>query len=182
MKLSRKLQRVLIFLVIASTTTLLLISVVPLTLAQNRIPAPEIFPEPTTRPGPEPLPRPTTNPVEQPVERVTPAGECFPVASSRSSWLLPVPSNNPPVAKDDRYRNRVNIQQITINALANDSDPNCDRLTITSVTQGHYGSVASNPDGTITYTATTPAFDSFTYTISDGKGGTATATVTVTMY
>src|SRR5207244_8662496 len=46
-----------------------------------------------------------------------------------------------------------------------------------------HGSVAINPDGTITYTpaANYNGADSFTYTISDGHGGTATATVSVTM-
>jgi len=70
---------------------------------------------------------------------------------------------------------------VTINVLANDSDSDGDTLTITgSTTPAH---------GTATCTTTclyTPAngytgADSFTYTISDGHGGTATATVNVTV-
>ncbi len=45
------------------------------------------------------------------------------------------------------------------------------------------GTVAINPDGTITYTPNTNfnGTDTITYTISDGNGGTSTATVTVTV-
>ena len=74
---------------------------------------------------------------------------------------------------------------VTINVLANDSDPNGDTLTVTAVTQpasGH-GVVTINADGTLTYTQTVfvNGTETFTYTISDGHGGTATATVTVTV-
>jgi VCBS repeat-containing protein len=82
------------------------------------------------------------------------------------------------VAKNDEYR--VLEKQITVNVLANDTDPNCDRLWVISLTQGSYGNATINPDGTITYIVTTATSDSFTYTISDGKGGSAQATVTVT--
>ncbi|MBC7965167.1 MAG: tandem-95 repeat protein, partial [Fuerstia sp.] len=52
-----------------------------------------------------------------------------------------------------------------------------------SVTQGSHGSVVSNVDGTVTYTpaANFNGADAFTYTISDGNGGTATATVALTV-
>src|SRR5204862_5924279 len=56
-------------------------------------------------------------------------------------------------------------------------------LTVTGVGTPQHGSVTSHPDGTITYT---PALnyngaDAFTYTISDGHGGTVSATVNVTI-
>jgi hypothetical protein len=56
-------------------------------------------------------------------------------------------------------------------------------LVVTAVTQGAHGSVTLNADGTITYTPN-PGFsgnDSFTYTVSDGHGGTANGTVNVTI-
>lgn len=67
---------------------------------------------------------------------------------------------------------------ITLNVLGNDSDPNGDSLTITAVSQGAKGSVAI-ANGQVRYTpnATATGTDSFTYTVSDGKGGTSTATV-----
>jgi len=72
---------------------------------------------------------------------------------------------------------------ITINVLANDSDPDGDPLTVTSVTQASHGTVVNNGNGTVKYTPN-PIFsgmDTFTYTISDGHGGMDTATVTVTI-
>jgi hypothetical protein len=56
-----------------------------------------------------------------------------------------------------------------------------DTLSVSGVTQGANGTVTINPDGTVTYAL--PRFfggtDTFTYTVSDGHGGTATAVVTV---
>ena len=90
-------------------------------------------------------------------------------------------SNQAPVAVNDA----ITIQDknpVTVNILANDSDPDGDTLTVTSVTQGSKGSVTTNADGTLTYT---PAkrfknSDNFTYTITDGAAS-ATAMVTVTL-
>ncbi len=64
--------------------------------------------------------------------------------------------------------------------LANDSDPDGDPLSITSVQAAVHGTVAL-VEGNIVFT---PAADyhgpaSFTYTISDGQGGSDTATVTI---
>ncbi len=74
----------------------------------------------------------------------------------------------------------------TINVLANDDfAPDAgETLTITGVTQGANGSVAITGGGTtISYTPNADFFgsDSFTYTISDGNGGTDTATVSITV-
>ncbi|HEV8139098.1 MAG TPA: Ig-like domain-containing protein, partial [Pyrinomonadaceae bacterium] len=69
-----------------------------------------------------------------------------------------------------------------INVLGNDSDPDNDTLTVTGVTQGSQGSVTNNGTS-VSYTPNPNFFgsDSFTYTISDGNGGTDTATVNVTI-
>ena len=66
--------------------------------------------------------------------------------------------------------------------LSNDSDVEGDSLTITAVIQGANGTVTTDA-ASVTYT---PAenfngSDSFSYTISDGNGGTATAQVDVTV-
>ena len=58
--------------------------------------------------------------------------------------------------------------------VANDIDPDGDTLSIQSVTQGAHGTVSIN-GGNVSYTPDTAykGTDSFTYTVSDGKGGTA---------
>jgi hypothetical protein len=62
-----------------------------------------------------------------------------------------------------------------------DNDTTAWPLTITSTSTPGVGSVAVNPDGTVTYTPSAAYVDTdtFTYTVSDGHGETASATVTV---
>ena len=89
------------------------------------------------------------------------------------------PPNRPPVAIDDAA-STTPATPVTINVLANDSDPDGDPLSITAVTPPAAGTATIN-GSTIVY-APLRGFvgtDRFTYTISDGRGGTATATVTV---
>jgi len=72
---------------------------------------------------------------------------------------------------------------VVINVLTNDSDPDGGTLSIQSFSQGANGSVSNNGNGTLTFTPK-PGFsglDNFTYTISDGQGGTGSATVNVTV-
>ncbi|MBU0595117.1 tandem-95 repeat protein, partial [Candidatus Bipolaricaulota bacterium] len=89
-----------------------------------------------------------------------------------------VPVNDEPVAQDDSDTTNEDVP-VTIDVLANDSDPDGDSLIITSVGAAGSGNVANNGSN-VTYTPN-PGFngsDTFTYTIADGKGGTDTATVT----
>ncbi|WP_428623350.1 retention module-containing protein [Sedimenticola sp.] len=67
--------------------------------------------------------------------------------------------------------------------LANDTDAEGNPLTVTSFTQPANGTVTVNSDGTFSYThdGSETTSDSFTYTISDGQGGTDTATVNLTI-
>ncbi len=69
---------------------------------------------------------------------------------------------------------------VTLTVLANDTDPENDTLAVTAVTQGSKGSVTFDST-TVTYTpnANETGSDSFTYSISDGNGGSDTATVTI---
>lgn len=70
----------------------------------------------------------------------------------------------------------------TYHPTANDTDADGDTLTITSITQPTHGIAVLQPDGvTVLYTPTNGynGVDSFTYTISDGFGGTATGTVSI---
>jgi hypothetical protein len=71
---------------------------------------------------------------------------------------------------------------VDINVIGNDTDADGDHLYVTEVTSPGHGTAVISEDGTIiryTPDANYSGPDSFTYTISDGKGGTATATVNI---
>jgi hypothetical protein len=98
------------------------------------------------------------------------------------------PVNDPPNAVNDPgpYTVYLKAPALAIPVLANDTSlpDGPETLTITSVTQGSHGAVAITGGGTgLTYAATGSALglDVFTYTISDGHGGTDTASVQVTV-
>ena len=100
-------------------------------------------------------------------------------------------SNTSPVANDDSATTDED-SAITITAaqlLGNDTDADSDMLSITGIdTTGTLGTVSQNDDGSYSYNPN-GAFealndgdlgsDSFTYTVSDGKGGTSSATVNI---
>ncbi len=90
-------------------------------------------------------------------------------------------SNQPPKAVNDTATTTAG-QSVTLNVLANDSDPDGNTLTVTANTTPANGTV-TRKGGNVTYTpkAGFTGTDSFSYTISDGKGGTATGTVTITV-
>ena len=89
-----------------------------------------------------------------------------------------------PIAVADTYGN-VNTNSpytSTISVLANDTDPEGDRLFATVGTAPTKGTVTLNRDGSFLYTPTTANFigtDSFTYTATDGINTTTPATVTL---
>jgi Bacterial Ig domain len=91
-------------------------------------------------------------------------------------------SNKDPVAENETAITARGVP-VTVNVLANDSDPDGDPLEVVGVTQGANGEVALNDDGTVTYTPAEgfDGTDSFTYTVDDDHGGQATGTVTVTV-
>jgi hypothetical protein len=69
---------------------------------------------------------------------------------------------------------------VTINVLANDTDPNGDALTITAVSRPQFGGATTNGQ-TVTYTPNVgfAGQDSFSYFVSDGHGNTTAGSVTV---
>ena len=89
--------------------------------------------------------------------------------------------NGAPVANDDSATTGADTA-VTIDVVANDSDPDGDPLTVSSVTQGANGAVAIAGGG-VSYTPNGgfAGTDSFSYTVTDGQGGSAGATVTVTV-
>jgi len=92
------------------------------------------------------------------------------------------PVNDPPTAQDDAA-STVEETAVTINVLANDSDPDGDTLAVAALTQPANGSATLNADQSITYAPDSgfTGTDAFTYTAADGNGGEDTATVTVTV-
>jgi VCBS repeat-containing protein len=111
------------------------------------------------------------------------------------SGQLPELMNDPPLAEDDAAITDEDnpVTAAAPGVLNNDSDPDVgDTLTVTSVdTSGTGGAVTAwDADGNFTYDpngqfeylrAGNSTTDSFTYTISDGNGGTDNATVTITI-
>ena len=91
----------------------------------------------------------------------------------------PAPSNTAPVANKDVTGTNQN-KTITIDVLANDTDKDGDTLTLTGVGTPALGA-AKLEGGKIVYTSSSTfnVVDTFTYTVSDGKGGTATGQVEV---
>lgn len=94
-------------------------------------------------------------------------------------------SNQLPVAVNDDG-GVLKGYQTDINVLGNDSDPDGDPLTVVAVEHTGPGlaELSINPDGTVRYTSIHgfAGVDTFEYTISDGRGGTAKATVSVIVW
>ena len=92
------------------------------------------------------------------------------------------PIDHPPVAGADSATTTQGFS-VTIPVLANDTDPDNDPLTVASFTQPKNGAVVAGTNGALIYTPTSTFMgtDTFTYVVSDGRGGTATGTVTVTV-
>lgn len=88
--------------------------------------------------------------------------------------------NRPPVAANDSAQTPP-ATPVRIPVLRNDNDPDGDSLSVSSTGTPAHGTAALNSDGTVTYTpaAGFTGSDTFSYVISDGRGGTATAQVAV---
>lgn len=97
-------------------------------------------------------------------------------------FSVPSSCNVIPVAVND---NATTPEDVAVNifVLGNDTDANGDTLRVTSAGTPSNGSASVNSDNTIRYTprADFHGSDSFTYTITDGRGGSASATVFVTI-
>ncbi|MFZ3008748.1 MAG: Ig-like domain-containing protein, partial [Phenylobacterium sp.] len=97
--------------------------------------------------------------------------------------ILGDPSANlAPVAANDTATAEFNTAT-TVSPLANDTDANGDTLSVASVGSPSHGTTSVSSGTTILYTPTTgySGSDSFSYTISDGRGASATATISMTV-
>ena len=109
-------------------------------------------------------------------------GQVDAVRAVRSAKVLAGPANRAPVAAADAFSLPFNPGTRTLAVTANDTDADGDPLTIASATQGAGGKVAKTATS-LTYTPTRsgPFVDTVTYTVSDGRGGTAVGRVTVSV-
>jgi CshA-type fibril repeat protein len=98
------------------------------------------------------------------------------------SGQVTVSVNGPPVAADDAATTPED-QAVTIEVLANDSDPNGDALSVSISGAPAHGAATANGDGTVSYqpAADFVGEDAFVYTVEDGRGGSDSATVRVTV-
>ena len=93
--------------------------------------------------------------------------------------IVPQTTNRTPNAVADTATTGQGVS-ITLDVLANDTDPNGDALTITSVSEPQFGT-ATTDGQRVAYTPQVNFVgnDSFSYFVSDGKGGVATGSVTI---
>jgi len=103
--------------------------------------------------------------------------------STTTTTTTEAPANSSPQANNDAVEGSAS-RTFPVDVLANDTDPDGDPLTLTACSVSAQGVVVLLDGNKCKYTHpdpgnwTTP--DTFTYTVSDGRGGTATATVTLT--
>ena len=94
-------------------------------------------------------------------------------------------SNDGPVASDDSLSGTEDgtITFTASDLLGNDSDVDGDSLSISGFDQPEHGTIVDNGDGSFTFTPDENwnGETDFTYTVSDGQGGTDTATVNITV-
>ena len=92
------------------------------------------------------------------------------------------PMNDPPLAENDKATIIEDADPVSISVLSNDTDTEDDTLSISSVSAPAHGT-ATISGTTVIYDSDLDYYgaDSFTYTVSDGNGGSATASVAITI-
>ncbi len=94
------------------------------------------------------------------------------------------PDNQPPMAVDDGFNILADGPSRTLSVLTNDSDPDGDPLTITNVSTPSSGTAILTPNNRQVIYTPAPGFigtATFTYTITDGRGGIDSANVTLVL-
>jgi hypothetical protein len=101
--------------------------------------------------------------------------------SVTTRWLPDPFSNVAPRVLDRHVTVEMNAATRTPSVLLGVYDVENDPATLARYTQPVHGSLAANPDGTFTYTPRTGYLgdDQFTFTLTDGRGGSGTATMHV---
>jgi uncharacterized repeat protein (TIGR01451 family) len=100
---------------------------------------------------------------------------------ANNTATLQVDVNNPPVVNADSATTITDVP-VDIPVMDNDSDPDGDQLTFTGTTTPTSGSVVCDVLACVyTPAAGFRGTDSFSYSVSDGRGASETAVVTVTV-
>ena len=101
--------------------------------------------------------------------------------SARADIVLDFKDNNPPTASGTTFT--TNKDTVKAGTLPAATDADGDTVTYAKATDPAHGAVVVNANGTYTYTPTANynGADSFSYTVSDGKGGSNTYTVAITV-
>ncbi len=122
------------------------------------------------------LPRGTTN-----VVRAIYSGDAN--YFSITNTLTQTVTNHPPVANENSYsRNGLSSWKISISdLLTNATDVDVESLALDSVTTSTNGIVFVISGGFVLYTNTNLVDDRFSYTVTDGFGGTNTGVITLTV-
>jgi hypothetical protein len=112
------------------------------------------------------------------------------IGSTRVVTAPAPPPNNPPVAVTDSATVSMG-SAVDIAVLTNDTDADGNTLSVSHINGGAIavdqtvsvtnGTVRRNASGTLTFTPSVLGATSFTYTVSDGAGGSSTAAVNVTV-
>ena len=89
--------------------------------------------------------------------------------------------NIAPIALDDTTETTLEDVSVTLNVTVNDTDADLDTLSIVSFTQGTLGTVSLASSTSLLFVPApeVSGTDTFTYTITDGRGAFASATVTL---
>jgi uncharacterized repeat protein (TIGR01451 family) len=176
------------------------------TVRVYRLPTPTPSPSAPPTPAPStgtPTSPPVTGPTSSPPSGSPPPGSPSPGSPTPTGPTPTGPSPTSPSPGSSRPPNRPPLvtrdltavtsgEEVTLWPAGNDSDPDGDDITLVSVGRPAHGTVrtsldadieiaAAGDDGAVTYVPE-PGFagvDRFTYTITDGRGGTATGTITV---
>lgn len=104
---------------------------------------------------------------------------------NRTQHVVDVSGNTPPVAvADSEIVYMPTFSNVNSYVLTNDTDADQDLLVVQTVTTPSFGTATISGGGSFVLYAYSgagpyPVNDSFSYTISDGRGGTATANVSV---
>ena len=99
-------------------------------------------------------------------------------AKVSDTFNLAIANTNYAPITNDEVTTLTEGNSITLDLLANATDADGDVLTVGSFTNPTYGTLVQNEEGTFTYIAPLnfSGADSFTYTVSDGYGGTSELT------
>ena len=119
-----------------------------------------------------------TNRYELTVRARDPDGE-----EARTEVVVEVTDVNEAPSAGDDAASVAEDERVVVDVLANDTDPDSDRLRVTSVSAPSHGTARAVSNGRVAYVpeADYHGTDRFTYVVSDGGGLTAEAAVEITV-